>query len=110
MITKLCKKKQSCCKVTYCPLVPAWATTIHKFQGFEAGFDETDQFKHLIVDPGDLTTEQQNPGILYVALSRAKNYWNSVFKYSPSKRQRHILDGFRNLHDQGAKHNAEKET
>jgi hypothetical protein len=22
--------------VTYCPLVTAWATTIHKFQGFEA--------------------------------------------------------------------------
>ncbi len=34
------------------------------------GFDETDQFKILIVDPGDLTTELQNPGILYVALSR----------------------------------------
>ena len=72
MITKFCKRKQSCCKVTYCPLVPAWATTIHKFQGFEAGYDDTDQFKHLIVDPGDLTTELQNPGILYVALSRAK--------------------------------------
>ena len=72
MITKICNRKQSCCKVTYCPLVPAWATTIHKFQGFEAGFDENDQFKHLIVDPGDLTTKLQNPGILYVALSRAK--------------------------------------
>jgi hypothetical protein len=71
MITKFCNRKQSCCKVTYCPLVPAWATTIHKFQGFEAGFDKNDQFKHLIVDPGDLTTELQNPGILYVALSRA---------------------------------------
>ncbi len=52
--------------VTYCPLVPAWATTIHKFQGFGAGFDENDQFKHLIVDPEDLTTELQNPGILYI--------------------------------------------
>ncbi len=72
MITKICKRKQSCSKVTYCPLVPAWATTIHKFQGFKAGFDETNQFKHLIVDPGNLTTELQNPGILYVALSRAK--------------------------------------
>ncbi len=41
-------------------------------QGFEAGFDEKDQFKHLVVDPGDLTTKLQNPGILYVALSRAK--------------------------------------
>ena len=72
MITKLCKQKQTCCKVTYCPLVPAWATTIHKFQGFEAGFDKNDQFNQLIVDPGDLTTELLNPGTLYVALSRAK--------------------------------------
>jgi hypothetical protein len=66
MITKNCNRKQSCCNVTYCLLIPAWATTIHKFQGFEAGFDENDQFNHLIVDPGDLTTKQQNPGILYV--------------------------------------------
>jgi hypothetical protein len=58
--------------VTYCPLVPAWATTIHKFQGFDAGFDKNDQFKQLIVDPGDLTTKLLNPGTLYVALSRAK--------------------------------------
>jgi hypothetical protein len=58
--------------VKYCPLIPAWATTIHKFQGFEAGFDQNVQFKQLIVDPGDLTTELLNQGILYVALSRAK--------------------------------------
>ncbi len=30
------------------PLVPAWATTIHKFQGMEAGFDKNDQFQQLI--------------------------------------------------------------
>jgi hypothetical protein len=72
MICKFCNQKQSCCKVTYCPLVPVWATTIHKFQGFKAGFDKNDQFKHLIVDPEDLTTELHNPGILYVALSHAK--------------------------------------
>jgi hypothetical protein len=29
MITKTCNRKQSCCTVTYCPLVTAWATTIH---------------------------------------------------------------------------------
>jgi hypothetical protein len=58
--------------VTYCPLVTAWATAIHKFQGFKAGFDPNDQFKHLIVDPGDLNTKQQNPGILYAAMSHAK--------------------------------------
>ncbi len=72
MITKFSNRKQTCCKVTYCPLVPAWATSIHKFQGFEAGFDINDQFKQLIVDPGDLTTKLLNPGTLYVALSRAK--------------------------------------
>lgn len=62
----------SCCTVQYCPLVAAWATTIHKFQGFEAGKDETDQIKQLIVDPGNIAWEQQCPGALYVALSRAK--------------------------------------
>ncbi len=73
MITKFCNRKQTCCKVTYCLLVPAWTTTIHKFHGFEAGFDINDQFKQLIVDPGDLTTELLNPGTLYIALSRAKS-------------------------------------
>ncbi len=32
--------------MTYCPLVPAWAASIHKFQGLEAGFDKYD---HIIV-------------------------------------------------------------
>ena len=53
-------------------MVPAYATTIHKFQGFEAGFDENDQFQHLIIDPGDIKSEQQQPGLLYVATSRFK--------------------------------------
>ncbi len=64
--------KQACCLVTFCPLVPSWATTIHKFQGFEAGFDRNDQFQHLIINPGDTKSEQQQPGILYVAMSHAK--------------------------------------
>ncbi len=62
----------SCCSVTFCPLVPAWATTIHKFQGFEAGFDEKDQFQHLIIDPGDIKSKQQQPRLLYVATSCVK--------------------------------------
>ena len=53
-------------------MVPAYATTIHKFQGFEAGFDKNDQFQHLIIDPGDIKSEQQQPGLLYVATSRVK--------------------------------------
>jgi hypothetical protein len=72
MITKTCNPKQSCCTVTYCPLITAWVTAINKFQGFEAGFDPNDQFKHLIVNPGNLTSKQQNPGILYTAMSCAK--------------------------------------
>jgi len=38
----------------------------------EAGFDKNDQFQHLIIDPGDIKSEQQQPGILYVATSHAK--------------------------------------
>ena len=58
--------------MTYCLLVSAWATTIHKFQGFEAGIDKKDQFWHLIIDPGDIKSKQQQPGLLYVATSRVK--------------------------------------
>ena len=55
-----------------CPLIPAWATTIHKFQDFKAGFHETDIFNHLICNPGDFKWEQTCPGALYTTLSRAK--------------------------------------
>jgi hypothetical protein len=72
MITKTCNRKQSCCTVTYCPLVTAWATTIHTFQQFKAWFNLNDHFKHLIVDPGNLTTKQHNSEMLYAAMSRAK--------------------------------------
>ena len=61
------------------PLITAWSTTIHKFQGFEAGHDDTDRFKYLIIDPGNRTWETKNCGGLYVALSRGKElsniYW-----------------------------------
>ena len=70
MKTSMCRS--NCCTVRWCPLVSCWATTIHKFQGFEAGFDETDMFRYLMVDPGNLKWEQDCPGALYVALSRAK--------------------------------------
>jgi hypothetical protein len=72
MKTKRCKMKQSCSSVTFCPLIPSWATTINKCQGFKAGFDRNDQFQHLIINPGDIKSEQQQPGILYVAMSHAK--------------------------------------
>ena len=67
MRVSYCKKM--CCTVKWCPLVTSWATTIHKFQGFEAGTDIKDMFRYLICDPGDLKWEQDFPGALYVALS-----------------------------------------
>lgn len=70
MKVSFCKKM--CCTVDWCPLVTSWATTIHKFQGFEAGMEEKDMFRYLICDPGNLKWEQDCPGALYVALSRAK--------------------------------------
>jgi hypothetical protein len=73
MKTKRCKMKQSCCSVTFCPLVPSWATTIQKFQGFEARFDRNDKFQHLIINPEDIKSEQKQPGILHIAMSCAKN-------------------------------------
>ena len=39
-----CTKR--CCVARYCPLVLSWAMTVHKFQGFEAGFDEDDNFNN----------------------------------------------------------------
>lgn len=71
MRTITCNRR-ACCTVEYCPLVPCWATTIHKFQGFEAGFTDSDTVNRLIVDPGDLSWEQLSPGTLYTAISRAK--------------------------------------
>ena len=63
-----------CCTVRYCPLVLAWATTIHKFQGYEAGFEETDNVNRLIINPGNHSTEMETPGMFYVAASRGKTF------------------------------------
>lgn len=52
--------------------MPAWATTIHKFQGFEAGKEAWDDVQNLIIDPGNLDAESRNPGLLYVAVSRGR--------------------------------------
>jgi hypothetical protein len=46
----------------------------------EARFEETDQFQRLIIDPGDIKTKQQQPGILYVATSRTKTIGDMIQK------------------------------
>ncbi len=40
-------------------------------KGYISMQDRTNQFQRLIIDPEDIKTEQQRPGILYVATSRA---------------------------------------
>ena len=56
MTELICSK--TCCSAHYCPLVLAWATTIHKFQGFEAGFDENDPINYIIADINTLNWEK----------------------------------------------------
>ena len=68
--TTHCRKER--CTVKWYSLETSWATTIHKFQEFEASFDNNDMFWQLTVDPRDTSWEQTCPGALYVALSRAK--------------------------------------
>ena len=70
MIDIDCPKK--CCNARYCPLILAWATTIHKFQGFEAGFGKDDHIKYIIADINTLGWEKLHPGTAYVVASRAK--------------------------------------
>jgi hypothetical protein len=41
-------------------------------KGYIAMQDKTNQFQQLIIDPEDIKTKQQQPGILYVATSCAK--------------------------------------
>lgn len=74
--------KRPCCSAHFCPLVPAWASTIHKFQGFEAGKDDWDLIKTLIIDCGPINAEWLTPGLLYVAASRGKT-WGSMSKTNP---------------------------
>ena len=70
MIDIDCSKK--CCNARYCPLILALATTIHKFQGFEAGFGKDDHIKYIIADINTLNWEKLHPGTAYVVASRAK--------------------------------------
>ena len=65
-----CPKK--CCNARYCPLVLAWATMVHKFQGFEAGFEKDNHIKRIIADINNFAWEKQHPGTAYVVASRAK--------------------------------------
>ena len=64
-----------CCIRRFVPLTLAWATTIHKCQGTEAGKTEPPRppnpCKRVIVDMGNTGFEKRTPGVAYVAMSRA---------------------------------------
>ena len=64
-----------CCIRRFVPLTLAWATTIHKCQGTEAGKTKPPRppnpCKRVIVDMGNTGFEKRTPGVAYVAMSRA---------------------------------------
>ena len=64
-------KRNPCCTVTYCPLIFSCAMTVHKFQGFEAEFEETDTVNRIIADISDLAWGN-HPGTAYVVASCSK--------------------------------------
>ena len=64
-----CPCDKGCCEMHYVPLEVAFAKTIHTFQGMEAG--PTKPIKTLIVHLGDIKFENNNPGLMYTAISRA---------------------------------------
>jgi hypothetical protein len=80
MVEQGCSKNPGhpCCSVHYCPLILSWATTVHKFQGFEAGFDVSDSINRIIADVNDLEWEKKCPGTAYVVTSRAKTLGNAT--------------------------------
>ena len=66
-------KNRRCCCATFIPLKLSWATTINKFQGFEAGPTDNDPIKYVIADIGSKDDELNRPGLGYVASSRGKS-------------------------------------
>lgn len=73
MVATFCKSK--CCKATFCPLTLSFAKTCHTFQGQSAGpvnqGQQPNAVDRVVIDPGDKKFEGNNPGLLYMAVSRA---------------------------------------
>ena len=74
------------CKRTQLPLRLGWACTIHKCQGITVGEGEANRY--IVIHPGSTSFESRNPGLLFVALSRAKSAGSSTqdpdFAWHPS--------------------------
>lgn len=64
------------------PLESAYAITIHRCQGLEAGFDANDRWNRIVIDPSDTDWEiRHNLGTAYVSTSRARSLGSSKEKY-----------------------------
>jgi hypothetical protein len=74
----ICSK--GCCKMTYVPLKLAFARTLHKTQGKEAG--ENKEIKAIVFSPGSSSFESINPGTLYTGVSRASSIGNGDIEKS----------------------------
>lgn len=101
--------KNACCEATFVPLCLAFARTIHKFQGMEAG--PTKDIKAIVVDVGSTLFESINPGVLYTALSRAstlgdESLTNSAIYFSGPL----TYDRLTNVKYTRAKNNTNKKT
>eukprot|EP00985_Skeletonema_marinoi_P027029 scaffold21554_cov73-Skeletonema_marinoi.AAC.1 len=71
--THICGK--GCCIATFMPVQIAYAVTIHRCQGLEAGFDEGDRWTRTVIDPSDTKWEiSQNLGTMYCSNSRGKTF------------------------------------
>ena len=81
MITIQCDKHCKCCTLTFCPLTPAYATTVHKFQGQGAGPTKEGQRRNevqtMVCCPGSRGFEASNPGLVYTIISRATTLGDS---------------------------------
>ena len=67
--------ENGCCVMDYVPLEIAFGKTIHTFQGMQAGRTPPGRpdnpMKSIIVNPGNINFESNNPGLLYTTISRA---------------------------------------
>lgn len=70
-----------CCTCKFIPLEISFATTIHKFQGMEAGPGKT--IKIIVVDIGNSLFESNCPGTAYVACSRVSTLENFDINKTP---------------------------
>ena len=87
------------CIARFCPLVMPYATRVHKFEGFKAGFDEVDKINHIIADLGNLNWEKKPRRTAFVVASCAKTVGTST-----------VNNHHKHLHGQAKRNNRPMET